>query len=167
MGVVMPCLYANAPVQAIMAPLSSAYSLGTTLNRALCSLAIMLSMVCSRLLAATPPVRRSSGFSVCASARSVTSVSMENAVSWRLKHTSSRIYFLLCNASMVAVSRPLNERSMPLIVNGSGMRFLPLLASFSIMAPSGLFGLCFSPASRAKTSRQLPIAMSRVSPNIL
>jgi len=64
-----------------MAPLSKAYSLGTTLKRALCSFAMIFSMVCSRLLAATPPVNRTSGFSVCAKVRSVTSVSIENATS--------------------------------------------------------------------------------------
>ena len=64
----------------------------------------------------------------------------------------------------MAVSKPLKERSMPLIVNGRGIRFLPFRASFSTVAPNGLPWLCLSPASRAKTSRQFPIAMSRVSP---
>jgi len=147
-----------------MAPLSSAYSLGTTLKRALCSSAMIFSIACSRLLAATPPVRRTSGFSVCARARSVTSVSMEKPVSWRLKQMSSSLCVPFFNASVAAVSSPLNDRSIPLIVNGSGIRFLPRLASSSTNAPKGLPGFCLNPAWRAKTSRRLPTAMSRVSP---
>lgn len=149
-----------------MAPLSNAYSFGTTLNRALCSSAMILSMVWSRLLAATPPVSSTSGFSVWARARSVTSVSMEKAVSCRLKQMSSRRYFPRRRASVVAVSRPLNERSIPLIVNGRGIRVFPCAASSSMSAPKGLLELCFSPASRANTSSRFPTAMSRVSPNM-
>jgi len=79
---------------------------------------------------------------------------------------SSNGYFRVFNASIVAVSKPLNDRSMPLIVKGSGINVLPWFASFSIVAPNGLFGLCLSPACRAKTSRQFPTAMSRVSPKM-
>jgi len=79
---------------------------------------------------------------------------------------SSKRCFRVCSVSVAAVSRPLKDRSMPLIVKGSGIRFLPCSASFSTVAPKGLPGLWPSPAFRAKTSRQFPIAMSRVSPNM-
>jgi len=79
---------------------------------------------------------------------------------------SCRRCFRVCSVSIAAVSRPLKDRSMPLIVKGSGMKVLPWFASFSTVAPKGLPGLWLSPAFRAKTSRQFPIAMSSVSPKM-
>jgi len=164
MGVVMPFPYASWPVHAIMAPLSMANCVGTLENLAPCSSAMLFIIACSLLFAPTPPVNTTSLLSVCASALSVTSVSIEKATSCRLKQMSSSLCFLCRRSSVAAVSRPLNDKSMPFMLNGSGMKALPWFASFSTRIPKGISGFCLRPASRAKMSRQLPIAMSRVSP---
>ena len=70
------------------------------------------SMAWSRRFAAPPPPTSTSSLPVCASARSVTSVSMAKAFSCSEKQTSS--FGCTAAASLAADIMPENDRSMPL-----------------------------------------------------
>ena len=90
-----------------------------------------------------------------ASARSVTSTHIANAVSWRLRQTSPSGAV----EDEAAVTSPENARSMPLTVYGRSIS-PPPRASSSIAGPPG----CGSPRERANLSSAFPRPMSRVSP---
>ena len=78
-------------------------------------------------------------------------------------HSPASIFVL---ASLLAkVSMPDSDMSMPLTVYGMSMYLVPFFASCSMLYPGD--GSLLRPISRANLSRQLPTAMSIVSPKIL
>lgn len=84
---------------------------------------------------ATPPPRRTSLFPMCAMARSVTSVSIANAVSWTESAMSSSGTPFLWSAT-AAVIIPENATSMPLTEYGSSWYVVPSRASLSKTGPA-------------------------------
>ena len=75
-------LYINIPNHAIITPLSPQSLKSGMKNFASCSSDMSLSISLSLELAETPPQIITSSFLVCESALSVTSTSIEKAVSW-------------------------------------------------------------------------------------
>ena len=137
------------------------------------SSAIMPIISCNRTLQPTPPTISTSLLPMWAIARSVISTSMANMVSCGEKHMSSALslvgssssFWRCCLASCSTNdSIPENETSMPFTVYGRSASLLPRLADCSMLYPGlGSFG---SLITRANRSRQFPIAISRVSPNM-
>ena len=80
-SILTPELYISYPSHAIMAPLSIQNLLSGTYISAPRSWAISETISLRRIFCATPPPRRISSLPMWAIARSVTSVSMANAVS--------------------------------------------------------------------------------------
>lgn len=117
-SILTPELYISAPSHAIMAPLSLQYCLSGTNISAPLARAMSSTMSRRRPFWATPPPRRTSFFPMWAMARSVTSVSIANAVSWTESAMSSRGTPFLRRAT-AAVIMPENATSMPLTEYGS------------------------------------------------
>ncbi len=123
------------PSHAIMAPLSLQNCLSGTNISAPRAWAMSSTMSLRRPFCATPPPRRTSLFPMWAMARSVTSVSIANAVSWTESAMSSSGTPFLWSAT-AAVIMPEKATSMPLTEYGSSWYSLPSFASFSNIGPA-------------------------------
>lgn len=84
------------------------------------------------------------------------------------KHRSAGVAscFFSSSAAVASMklSRPEKDTSMPLTTYGSSMNLLPCLANCSMLYPG--LGSLLRPNTRANLSRQLPTAMSMVSPKM-
>ena len=125
----------SEPSHAIIAPLSLQYWRSGTNISAPLACAISSTMSRRRPFWATPPPRRTSFLPMCAMARSVTSVSIANAVSCTENAMSSRGTPLRFSAK-AALIMPENAMSMPLTEYGSSWYSRPCVASLSNSGPA-------------------------------
>lgn len=131
--------------------------------------AAMISIICCRrTLQPTPPTISTVSAPQWAMARSVISTSIANMVSCSEKQRSAAVTsplssFVFASFSMY-VSSPLKLTSIPFTMYGSSTYVVPWRASCSMLYPGE--GSLDRPSTRANRSRQLPTAMSIVSPKI-